>query len=107
MDLLGQKQMKAGESRYFTIDYTKWLLSNETVNSVTAEVSPITAIPLVVDPQVVGGQKVSVKASGGEGGAQYIIEVTATTVIDNSPDPNGEQIRVDCFSIDMLMECVA
>ena len=107
MDLLGQKQMKVGESRYFTVDYTKWLLSNETVSLVVAAVSPITTTPLVVDPQIVDGQKVSVKVSGGEGGTQYIIEVTMTTVIDNSPDPNGEQIRVDCFSVDMLMECVA
>ena len=106
MDLLGQKQMKVGESRYFTIDYTKWLLDNETADSVVAEVSPLTTVPLVVDPQIVDGQTVSVKASGGEGGTQYIIEVTMTTVIDNSPDPNGEQIRVDCFSIDMLEECV-
>lgn len=105
--LLGQKQLKAGESRYFTIDYTKWLLSNETVDVAVAAVTPITTPPLTVSAQVVDDNKVATQCSGGLAGTQYIVEVTATTVIDNSPAPDASQTKIDCFGVDVVEECAA
>ena len=106
--LLGQKQLKPNESRYFTIDYTKWLLSNETVVAAVAAVAPVTVPALTVAAQVVsGGKQVTTQVSGGLASTQYIIEVTADTIIDNSPDPDGAQTKVDCFGVDVIEECVA
>lgn len=105
--LLGQRQLKSGESRYFTIDYTKWLLSNETVDQAVAQVAPTTTPPLTVAAQVVAGNKVTTQVSGGLAGTQYTVEVTAATIIDNSPDPNGAQTKIDCFGINIVEECVA
>lgn len=108
MDLLGQQQLKIGSVRIFSIDYTDWLLNNETVVSAFAEVSPITAIPLVADAQPLSdGKFVSIEISGGEADTSYVVQVTATTTIDNSPDPNGSQTRIDCFGVNMVEDCVA
>lgn len=105
--LLGQKQLKLGEARYFTIDYTKWLLSNETVTQAVAQAGPVTTPPLDVTTQISNGNRVTVQVGGGVAGTQYTVEVTATTLVDNTPDPNGSQTKIDCFGIDLVEECVA
>lgn len=105
--LLGNKQIKLGEVRYFTIDYTKWLMSNETVTQAVAQVGPTTTPPLDATTQLATDSKVTVQVSGGVAGTQYTVEVTATTLVNNTPDPNGSQTKIDCFGIDLVEECVA
>ena len=105
--LLGQKQLKSGESRYFTIDYAKWLLPKETVEAAAAAASPDTIPALDVTAQLVGDDKVTVQVSGGLAGTQYVVEVTADTLIDNAPDANGSQTKIDCFGVDVVGECAA
>lgn len=69
------------ERKRYTVDYTDWLETSETVASATYAVREATTPALVVDAQSIlsGNKKVSFYVSGGDDGETYNVEVKITT----------------------------
>lgn len=77
------------EEKRYTIEYTDWLDTGETVAGVVFSVAPVTATPLEVATSLIdaAGQVVAYWVRGGDDGAEYQITVVATT--------SGGQIKED------------
>jgi hypothetical protein len=69
------------ERKRYTVDYSEWLDTDETISSVTFEVTPTTDTPLVVDGEEIAADEESVSffVSAGDDGETYDVLVTATT----------------------------
>lgn len=69
------------ERKRYTIDYTDWLETSETVASVTYTIRQVTSPVLVVDAQSIltGNKKISFYISGGDDLETYDVEIKITT----------------------------
>jgi hypothetical protein len=78
---LGRFSKDPNETKRYTIDYDAWLETGETLDTVTYEVTPVTASPLATAASSIAGdgRSVSVSVSGGLHGSDYKLTVTATT----------------------------
>lgn len=85
------KYVKAeGERKRYSIDYSDWLDTGETLDAVAfAVLSPVTVPPLVVDDVMVEPSATGVQyyVSGGLDGKTYEVQATAST--------SGGQEKVD------------
>jgi len=81
MSLLGRYTQQPGEKRKRGIDYTRFLESGETLSTVTALVTPVTAPTLDVPSIVIGpdGKKFAYFIEGGLEPTTYLVEFTVTT----------------------------
>lgn len=88
MSVLGRYRQQPRENLKRIIDYKAWLESSEEIEGVTAEVTPVTDTPLVVDPILIdsGGKKFAYWTSGGEDGITYTIEFSVTTQTQTRED---------------------
>lgn len=87
---LGQFAKSPVERKRYALDYTDWLDTGETVNSVTFTVTPSTGTsPLLVDSSSINasGTEVRFFVSSGDDGANY----TVTALVQTS----GGQIKQD------------
>lgn len=69
------------ERKRYTVDYSKWLDTGETISSVILEVTPTTVPALVLDGKVIAvdGKSVSFFVSAGDDTETYDVLVTGTT----------------------------
>jgi len=76
---LGKFSKTPAERKRYTIDYTDWLDTSETVASVVY--TPVPATTFVVDAQSIltGNKKISFYVSGGDDFETYNLEVKITT----------------------------
>lgn len=76
---LGKFNKTPAERKRYTIDYTDWLDTSETVASVVYTITPSNT--LVVDAQSIlaGNKKISFYISGGNDFETYNVEVKITT----------------------------
>lgn len=65
----------------YDIDYAQWLPDNDSVDTVSAQVTPTGS--LVIDAAIVidNGNRVKLWVQGGETGKTYKVEVTVTTTL--------------------------
>lgn len=78
---LGKFQQTPLENKIYVIDYSQWLGSGETIQSMTTTIANVTDPPFVVDGEVISADKKSVSffASGGLDGSKYEVEVIMAT----------------------------
>ncbi|TXH19355.1 MAG: hypothetical protein E6R03_00690 [Hyphomicrobiaceae bacterium] len=86
---LGKFTKTPVDRKRYSIDYSDWLDDTEVIQSVTFEVTPTTASPLVVDGDQINpdGKGVTFYVSGGLDGTTYKVLPTMTSA--------GGQIRKD------------
>lgn len=77
------------ERKRYTIDYSEWLDTGETVASITFTVTPVTASTLEIDAYLIATPATSVAffANYGDLGSNYTVDVVMTT--------SGGQIKED------------
>ena len=75
---LGKFRKTPAERKRYTVDYTDWLDTSETVTAVNYTITPS---GMVVDAQAIltGNKKISFYVSGGNNEETYNIDVKATT----------------------------
>lgn len=78
------------ERKRYTLDYDQWLDTDETLSSVTFEVTPATATPLAVTGEEIAanGRSVSFFVGGGHADETYDVLITGTT--------SAGQVKVVC-----------
>ena len=78
---LGKFAKSPQERKRYTIDYTDWLETAETISTALYTVREVTSPALVVDAQSIltGNKKVSFYVSGGDDGDTYDVEIKITT----------------------------
>lgn len=87
--LLGRYNQQPGERIKRILDYTKWLESDEEIQTVTPVVvtpetdDPLTVPTVTIDP---GGKKFAYYVEGGEDGETYMIEFTVNTQTQRRED---------------------
>lgn len=88
MSILGRYRQQPRENLKRVIDLRDWLETSEEIETVTAEVTPVTATPLVVDPILIdsAGKKFAYYVSGGEDGTTYTITFFSTTPTQTRED---------------------
>lgn len=87
--ILGKFFKAPGERKRYSIAYGDWLDSGELLNTVTFQVTPVDASPVVIDGIAIetGGISVVFYASGGLDGKSYKAIALATT--------SGGQVKED------------
>jgi len=77
------------ERKRYSIDYSDWLDTGETISSITFAVTPATTPELLIDAFQIGSPATSVAlyVSGGTDGTTYTVDVLMTT--------SGGQIKED------------
>lgn len=78
---LGKFSKTPDERKRYTVDYTDWLDTSETVSQAAYAVRQATSSPLVIDAQSIltGNKKISFYVSGGNDQETYDLEVKVTT----------------------------
>lgn len=78
---LGTFKQTPQEKKRFTISYGDWLETGEVVSSVAYAITPVTAIPLIIEASAVDvdGLGVTFYVSGGEDLTEYQINVLMQT----------------------------
>lgn len=78
---LGKFAKSPQERKRYTIDYTDWLETAETISTALYTIRQVTTSPLVVDAQSIltGNKKVSFYVSGGDDTETYDVEIKITT----------------------------
>ena len=78
---LGKYNKTPTERKRYTIDFSQWLDTGETVITFTYSSTPAGVTPVVIDAYTiaVGGLSVGIYVSGGISGTNYKIDVIATT----------------------------
>jgi hypothetical protein len=78
---LGRFTKTPVERKRYTIDYSDWLDTGETVLTVTFGVTPVTTNPLVVDAYLIATPATSVAyfVNDGIAGTTYTLDVQITT----------------------------
>lgn len=85
---LGSFIKTPAERKRYSIDYSEWLDTGETLSTVTMEVTPSTGtVPFVVDAISSNNTVVVFFVNGGDNAKQYTIDVKATT--------SGGQLKED------------
>lgn len=81
MTRLGKFSKSPDERKRYTVDYTDWLDTAETITSAQYLISPTTSSPLIVDAQAIltGNKKISFYVSGGDDLETYDLEVKINT----------------------------
>lgn len=77
------------ERKRYSLDYTDWLDTGETVTGITFSVSPTTTTTLAIDAYTIStdGLSVAFFANYGDTGSTYTVDVLTTT--------SGGQIKED------------
>jgi hypothetical protein len=94
MSVLGKFVQTPIEKKRYSLDYSEWLETGETISTLTYTlvmvegVVPVTPVPVVVDSTIdVPATSATIFISGGDGGVQYKILVVMTS--------SGSQIKED------------
>lgn len=87
--MLGTKQKSSSDVLDYDVSYEAWLTDDDTITTVTTEVSP--SGELEVDTVQVSSPEVKVWVSGGVNGETYDVTVTAAT--------SGGRVKEQCFRI--------
>jgi len=76
---LGKFSKEPGERKLYTIDYSDWLNTSETITGLSFNITPATT--LVVDGDAIGSPATGVSffVSGGTDGVSYTVEAVVTT----------------------------
>jgi len=108
--MLAKINLKQGAYKLYSVDYTNWLQSTETLTGVIATVSPATVPPLEVIASVVlpDSKKLSFVVGGGLAGTDYEVTLTTSTTI---PAANGNaeinQVDPQCIGVSVEEVCPA
>ena len=86
---LGKFTKTSVERKRYALEYADWLDTTETVSSVTFAVTPVDAVPLVVDASSISssGTEVVFFINYGTTGTTYTLDIQITT--------SGGQIKED------------
>ncbi len=78
-----------GERKRYSVEYSDWLDTGETLSGASFASTPVTGSPLVIDAVAIApsGTQVVFYANGGLTGTTYTSEITVTT--------SGGQIKED------------
>lgn len=78
---LGKFAKSPQERKRYTIDYTDWLDTGETVTAAQYTIRQVTTPALVIDAQSIltGNKKVSFYVSAGDDNETYDVEIKVTT----------------------------
>ncbi|QGM46123.1 hypothetical protein H2LOC_010690 [Methylocystis heyeri] len=94
--VLGRFRQSFQDAIAFTLDYTDWLSTGDTVFSATYTVTPATTEPLGVTSSVPSGSTLSFVLSGGVPETTYKLQVTVTTS-NNQTKTSTIVVDIDTF----------
>lgn len=76
---LGKFVKAPAEVKRYTVDYTNWLDTGETVTAKAFEVTPSGALTIASSVILTGAQKISFFVAGGNNDETYRVAIRATT----------------------------
>lgn len=90
--LLGTKTKTPNDVKRYTIDYSDWLDTGETISTVVF--TPDSGMTITGDAVAGDGLSVVFFANGGDEGSTYNVDVTVTTSVGQTKDDHVEFVVV-------------